>query len=68
MPLAFLFAPIFNFNTPTGISMAIILTTLIIYLIGKFVFKRCIKEMSFFSVLTILIIVIDSILVLILWK
>lgn len=61
MPLAFLFAPIFNFNTPTGISMAIILTTLIIYLIGKFVFKDDIKEMSFFSVLTILIIVIDSI-------
>lgn len=61
LPISFLIAPIFNFKSQLGISMGIILTTLILYLIGKKVFKDDIKHMAFFALLTITVIAIDSV-------
>ena len=61
LPISFLIAPAFNFKSEFGISMGIILTTLILYLIGKTAFKDDIKHMLFFSLLTIAVISIDSV-------
>lgn len=61
LPISFLIAPAFNFKSEFGISMGIILTTLVLYLIGKTAFKDDIKHMLFFSLLTIAVISIDSV-------
>lgn len=61
LPISFLIAPIFNFKSQLGISIGIILTTLILYLIGKKVFKDDIKHMAFFALITIVVISIDAV-------
>lgn len=62
MPLAFLLAPIFNFKTPVSITIAIIMTTLILYILSRFLFKDDLKQMGFVALLTIVVIVIDCVL------
>ncbi len=61
MPLSFLIAPIFNFKQPMAIAGGILLTTLVLYLIGRKLFKDDIKQMGFFALITIIVITIDSI-------
>ncbi|MEG1311490.1 MAG: hypothetical protein RR942_08030 [Romboutsia sp.] len=61
LPISFLLAPMFNFKTPITISIGIVLTTLILYILGKKMFKDDIKHMGFFAIITILVIAIDSI-------
>ncbi|MCC0782003.1 hypothetical protein IR152_02505 [Clostridioides sp. ES-S-0108-01] len=60
MPLSFMITPIMNFKTPLAISLGIIIITLTIYLISKVLIKNDLKNMLFFTGLTILIVVIDS--------
>ncbi|MGL6107408.1 hypothetical protein [Romboutsia sp.] len=60
MPLSFLIAPIFNFKNPLSITIGILITTLVLYLIGRKLFKDDVKQMGFFALLTISIIAIDS--------
>lgn len=61
MPLAFLTAPLLNFKQPVTITLGIILTTLILYVIGRVLFKDDIKQMGFFALITISIITVDSV-------
>ena len=61
MPLVFLLAPIFNFKTPVSMTIGIIITTLALYLLGRVLFKDDLKQMGFFALITILVIVIDCI-------
>ena len=61
MPLAFLLAPIFNFKTPVSMTIGIIITTLVLYLLGRVLFKDDLKQMGFFALITILVIVVDCI-------
>ena len=61
MPLAFLLAPLFNFSAPLPMTMGIIGTTLGLYLLGRILFKDDLKQMGFFALLTITVIVIDCI-------
>ena len=61
MPLAFLLAPIFNFKTPIFMTIGIIITTLALYLLGRILFKDDLKQMGFFALITILVIVVDCI-------
>ena len=61
MPLAFLLAPIFNFKTPVAMTIGIIITTLILYALGRVLFKDDLKQMGFIALLTIIVIVIDSV-------
>ena len=60
IPLVFIVSPIFNFSTKTSITMGILGTLIVLYIIGKKLFKDDIAYMGFFSTLTILVIVIDS--------
>lgn len=61
MPLVFLLAPIFNFKTPVAMTIGIIITTLALYLLGRLLFKDDIKQMGFFALVTIIVIVVDCI-------
>ncbi|GAA0698929.1 membrane protein [Paraclostridium ghonii] len=61
IPLAFLVSPIFNFSTQASITLGIVVTLGVLYLIGKIFFKDDIKYMAFFSILTIIVIVVDSV-------
>ncbi|MEF9991947.1 MAG: hypothetical protein RRZ84_05150 [Romboutsia sp.] len=61
MPLALLLAPILNFKTDTGIVTGIVATTVILYMIGRLLFKNDIKNMAFFATVTIVLIAIDSV-------
>ena len=61
MPLVFLLATIFNFKTPVSMTIGIIITTLALYLLGRVLFKDDLKQMGFFALITILVIVIDCI-------
>ena len=61
MPLVFLLAPIFNFKTPVSMTIGIIITTLALYLLGRILFKDDLKQMGFFALITILVIVVDCI-------
>lgn len=61
MPLAFLLAPMLNLRSEAGITVGILLTTLVLYTIGRMFFKDDIKHMGFFAGLTITVIVIDSV-------
>ncbi len=60
MPLSFMITPIMNFKTPLAISLGIIIITLTIYLISKVLIKNDLKNMLFFTGLTIVIMVIDA--------
>lgn len=61
MPLALLISPMLNFKTQFGIASGILGTTLVLYLIGRALFKDDIKNMGFFALLTIIVIVVDSV-------
>lgn len=62
MPLAFLTAPVFQFKSQIGIVVGIIIVTAIYYLIGRKLFKEDdIKQMGFYALLTIGLIVVDCI-------
>ena len=61
MPLAFLVAPIFNFKDSMTITIGVIITTVVFYLISKAIFKNDdIKQMGLLAIITIAIIAIDS--------
>lgn len=62
MPLTLLLAPIFNFKSPVGIIMGVIIMTVLLYLSGRLLFKdNDIKQMGYYALLTIALIVIDTI-------
>ncbi|MCC3867180.1 hypothetical protein [Terrisporobacter mayombei] len=62
MPLALLSAPIFNAKTQMGIIISVIAMTILIYLSGRLLFKHSdIKQMSYYALLTIGLVVFDSI-------
>ncbi len=61
MPLAFLLAPIFNFKMPVSMTIGIIITTLVLYLLGRLLFKDDLKQMGFFALVTVVVIVVDCI-------
>ena len=62
MPLAFLTAPVLQFKSQIGIVVGIIIVTAIYYLIGRKLFKEDdIKQMGFYALLTIGLIVVDCI-------
>jgi hypothetical protein len=61
MPLSFIVSPIFDFKQPMAITGAIVLTTVVLYLIGRKLFKDDIKQMGFFALITIAVITIDSV-------
>ena len=60
MPLAFIVAPIFNFNDAAMISMSIVLTTIGFYILSRVLFKSDIWQMGFIALITIVLIVIDA--------
>ncbi len=62
MPAAFLLGPILNLNSKIGIYTSIGLMGIIIYGIGKLVFKTDFKQIGFYATLTILVILIDAVL------
>ncbi|MDO5009340.1 MAG: hypothetical protein Q4E31_00815 [Intestinibacter bartlettii] len=62
MPLAFLTAPIFQFKTQTGLVAGVLIATIIYYLIGSKLFKNDdIKQMGFYALLTIGLIIVDCV-------
>lgn len=63
MPLAFLTAPVLNFKTQTGLVIGVLIVTIIYYLIGYKLFKHDdLKQMGFYAMLTIGLIIVDCIL------
>jgi hypothetical protein len=60
IPLAFIISPIFNLSTQASITIGILGTLMSLYVIGKIFFKNDIVYMAFFSMITIIVIVIDS--------
>ena len=63
MPLTFLVAPIFNCNTQTGLATAVVATTLILYISGRLLFKHNdLKQMAYYSILTVVITIVDIVL------
>ncbi|WP_018589668.1 hypothetical protein [Terrisporobacter glycolicus] len=62
MPLALLSSPIFNAKTQMGIIISVIAMTILIYLSGRLLFKHSdIKQMSYYALLTVGLVVFDSI-------
>ena len=62
MPLALLSAPIFNSKTQTGIIISVVVISILIYLSGRLLFKHNdIKQMSYYALLTVGLVVFDSI-------
>ncbi len=61
MPLTFMLAPVFNFKTPVLMTLGIIGMTLALYTLGRVLFKDDLKQMGFFALLTITVIVIDCV-------
>ncbi|WP_419726901.1 hypothetical protein [Terrisporobacter petrolearius] len=62
MPLALLSAPIFNSKTQTGIIISVVVISILIYLSGRLLFKHSdIKQMSYYALLTVGLVVFDSI-------
>lgn len=62
MPLTLLLAPIFNFKSPVGIITGVIIMTVLLYLSGRLLFKdNDIKQMGYYALLTIALIVVDTI-------
>ena len=63
MPLTFLVAPIFNFKTQVGLTTGVVITTAILYISGRLLFKNNdLKQMAYYSILTVAITVIDIVL------
>ncbi len=62
LPLAFLIAPILNLNTQIGIYISIIAISIVIYALGCLIFKEDNKQIGFYSIISIAIIIIDAIL------
>ena len=63
MPLTFLIAPIFNFKTQIGLTVGVVITTAILYISGRLLFKHNdLKQMAYYSILTVVITVIDIVL------
>lgn len=60
MPLAILTAPVFNFTSQVSIGVSILILIILIYIFGRIIFKTDMKQMLFFSLITVAIIVIDS--------
>ena len=61
MPPALLLSPIFNFKTQSGLIIGILITTILLYLSGRLLFKNNdLKQMGYYAVLTICVIVIDA--------
>src|SRR5699024_10049038 len=52
---------IFNFKTPVAMTIGIIITTLILYALGRVLFKDDLKQMGFFALVTIIVVVVDCI-------
>ena len=62
MPLTFLVAPIFNFKTQMGLTAGVVITTAILYISGRIFFRNNdMKQMGYFAVLTIGLIVLDTV-------
>ena len=62
MPLTLLLSPIFNFKSQIGIVSGVVIMTIILYLSGRILFKNNdIKQMGYYALLTIVLIVIDSV-------
>lgn len=62
MPLTLLLSPIFNFKSQMGLTSGVVIMTLILYLSGRILFKdNDIKQMGYYALLTIILIVIDSV-------
>lgn len=62
MPLSFMMAPLLNFKTPIGILVGIFSVAIVLYIIGRILFKdNDLKNMGFFAGITILLIVLDSV-------
>ncbi|WP_122638229.1 hypothetical protein [Romboutsia sp. Marseille-P6047] len=61
LPLAFLVVGIFNFKTQVSISLGITGTTILLYILGRILFKDDIKHMGFFAGITILAISMDCV-------
>ncbi len=62
MPLTLLISPIFNFKSQAGIITGVVIMTIILYLSGRLLFKdNDLKQMGYYALLTIIIIVIDSV-------
>lgn len=62
MPLTLLLSPIFNFKSQLGLVIGVVIMTIILYLSGRMLFKNNdIKQMGYYALLTILLIVIDSV-------
>jgi hypothetical protein len=62
LPLAFLMAPLLNFNTQIGIYISIIAIAIVIYVMGKSIFKEDEKQIGFYATISIIVIIIDAIL------
>ncbi|GKZ04246.1 hypothetical protein [Paraclostridium bifermentans] len=62
MPVAFLLAPMFNFNTKIGIYLSILALTLFIYFISRLIFKSDNKQIGFYATLSIFVIIVDALL------
>ena len=63
MTLAFLSAPVLQFKTQTGLVVGVLIMTIIYYLIGRKLFKHDdLKQMGFYALLTIGLIIIDCVL------
>nr|WP_297573103.1 hypothetical protein [uncultured Peptostreptococcus sp.] len=62
MPLAFLSAPILRPGSQVQIALAIVFMTVLLYILGSKIFKGDdLKQVGFYSILMILLIVIDSV-------
>lgn len=62
MPLTLLLSPIFNFKSQMGLASGVLIMTIILYLSGRLLFKDSdIKQMGYYALLTIILIVIDSV-------
>ncbi|WP_455538225.1 hypothetical protein [Terrisporobacter sp.] len=63
MPLAFLIAPIFNSKTQAGLAAGVVTTTVVVYISGILLFKKNdLKQMAYYSILTVATTVIDIVL------
>lgn len=60
LPLAFLLAPILNLNTPVGIYISITAISIVVYILGRWVFKDDIKQIAFYAAISIIVIISDS--------
>ncbi|WP_338558238.1 hypothetical protein QJR60_10675 [Paraclostridium sordellii] len=62
LPLGFLLAPILNLNSPIGIYVSISAISLFIYFIGRLIFKEDSKQIGFYALVSVVVIILDSLL------